>query len=181
MKKIISLSSLLGVFYFLFPNFISGQTPDLPVDKESGLITYREVINSEGSADDLYVRALSWINEEFKNAADVTKIRDRSNGIIKGIYRFKIYNDDKNTKIQAGVIEYSFILEFKEGRYRYIFTEFLLKQLSRQGAEMFMNKDDPDYNPTWDNYLMQIDNYTSNLINRLKGAMKPEAKADDTW
>jgi hypothetical protein len=67
----------------------------VPIDEETGLITYQEVVEEEGTKQEYFNRAIGWINSYYKNPVDVTKTRDPQSGIIKGIHRFKIKNTDE--------------------------------------------------------------------------------------
>ena len=183
MKRIVGLLAL-SLIFTLTINFriLHAQvSPVMPIDEVSKLISYQEVVQVKGIKDELYIRGIAWINKEFKNPEDVTRVRDRENGIIKGISRFKIKYSENEVNVVAGVIEYSFVLEFKDGRYRYTFTEFLLKQVSRHKIEIWLNKEDPAYNPRWDEYLKQVDEYVKTKIASLKEGMQPPVVKDDNW
>ncbi|MCD4745439.1 MAG: DUF4468 domain-containing protein [Bacteroidales bacterium] len=175
------------IINILIINNISGQeqasTTSLPIDEDTKLITYQEVVQETGTKDELFNRAVMWINFFYKNPVDVTKVRDPESGIIKGLHRFKIYKTDKKgNKTDAGVIMYSINLQFKEGRYRYTITDFILKQSSRFPIERWLNKDHRAYNSNWDDYLNQVNIFTNSLIKSLKKGMKPEnKKTDDDW
>ena len=80
MKKQLFLSLVL-----LFSvSALFAQKPDIvPIDETTKLITYQDVVNVEGSADTLYLRAISWINSFYKNPADVTKVRDREEQTVR--------------------------------------------------------------------------------------------------
>ena len=183
MKKffIYTVFSLL-LFISFNVNIVQAQnSPVMPVDKVTKLITYQQVVQVEGKKDELYIRGIGWVNKEFKNPEDVTNVRDRNNGVIKGISRFRIKYTEDEVNMNAGTIEYTFILEFKDGRYRYTFTDFLLKDVSRQGIEMWLNKQDPAYNPRWDQYLTQVDEYVRKKIESLRESMKPPVVKDENW
>ncbi|MHC1708704.1 MAG: DUF4468 domain-containing protein [Bacteroidales bacterium] len=156
--------------------------PEIPVDEVSKLITYKEVITEKGSRDELYVRGIEWVSSYFKNPAEVTRTRDRDNGLIKGVHRFKIYYTDKEGfKRETGMIEYDFTLEFKEGRYRYILSNFCLKEMSRQHIERWLDRKDPAFNPQWDDYLKQVDTFVKEWSSNLKKGMQPPLKKEDNW
>ena len=164
---------------------LSSQTMSsgLPIDDVTKLITYQEVVQEEGDKESFFNRAIGWINEYYPNPVDVTKTRDPQTGKIEGLHRFKIKNTDAEGLVtDAGVIQYEFTLEFKEGRYRYIMTNFVFKQNSRIPVEKWMNKNDPQYNMNWDSYLQQTDDFARSWIESLKAGMKPKPAAkDDEW
>ncbi len=179
----IKLTLLLTVFSFglLFTSY--GQTSKLPIDEETGKITYKEVVQVEGTKEDLFNRSISWINSFYKNPLDVTRERNLANGVVKGLHRIKIKNTDEEGNItDAGMVQYEFSLQFKDGRYRYILTDFILKRGSKIPVEKWLNKKDPQYNSNWPSYLKQIDDFAQNWITSLKEGMQPPAeKVVEDW
>ncbi len=174
------LAFILG--FFAITSLSAQQAASVPVDDQTKLVTYKEVVTVKGTKDELYVRGIEWINSYFKNPIDVTRTRDRDNGLIKGVARFKtFYNDKDGFKKDGPMIEYALTLEFKEGRYRYVFTDMSRKEASRQAVELWMNTKNPAYNPQWDDYLNQVDAYFKTTIAGLKKAMEPAVKKDDSW
>jgi hypothetical protein len=154
-----------------------------PINEETGLITYREVVTEEGTKEQFFNRAVGWINQYYPNPVDVTKTRDLETGIIKGLHRFKIYNTDpEGNKTDAGIVQYEFALEFKEGRYRFTLTDFALKDQSKIPVEKWLDKKDPQYVPVWESYLNQLYDFSKEWIENLKDGMKPKGKInDDQW
>lgn len=176
MKNNTTLILLLIAFSI---SLVAQNNSALPIDEETGLITYQEVVEEEGTKKEYFNRAIGWINGFYKNPVDVTKTRDPESGIIKGIHRFKIKNtgEDGNTT-DAGVVQYQFVLQFKEGRYRYTLDEFVLRQSSKIPAEKWLNKSDPQSK----SYLKQIDKFAKDWIESIKEGMKPKVeKNDDEW
>ncbi|MBK7212328.1 MAG: DUF4468 domain-containing protein [Bacteroidales bacterium] len=159
-----------------------GTAPALPIDEDTKLITYKEVVQQAGTKLDLFNRAVEWINKNYKNPADVTKVRNPETGLIELIHRIELSYDEKGVSRSAGIVDYTLRLELKEGRYRYTFTNFNLKQASRVPIEKWLDKSDKAYIPAWDNYLAQVDAYTKTLIESLKKGMEPPAvKKSDDW
>ncbi len=153
----------------------------LPVDTDTKLITYKEVVTVEGTQKELFNRAIEWVNTQYKNPTDATKVRNPATGLIDIIHRIEITNDDKGVSRPAGIVDYSMKLEMKDGRYRYTITNFNFKEVSRQPIEVWMNKTDKAYKPVWETYLKQVDEATRKLIETLREGMLPPApkKADD--
>ncbi len=174
-----TLSTLLFLFITIYQS--GAQSKDLPVDKETNLITYQEVVQEKGTKQEFFNRAIEWINDYYKNPVDVTKTRDPESGTIKGLHRFKFYNtDETGLKTDAGVIQYEFTLEFKEGRYRYTLTDFIFKQSSKIPVEKWMDKTDPQYNPVWDTYLDQVKEFAYRGF-KSEGRMQAHCKKEDNW
>ena len=149
------------------------ETMALPVDKDTQQISYQDVISMSGTADELYIRAIEWVNTQYKNPADACRIRNRESGVIEITHRFEILNDVDGTKIIAGIVNYSLKLEFKPGRYRYNLSDLILKQSTRFPIERWMDKEEQMYSPLWESYLKQVNEQATELINSLKAGMEP--------
>jgi len=174
------LTSLLSIIILMLStNCTLGQTTGLPVDEKTNLITYQEVVKEDGNKEQFFIRAIGWINKFYKNPMDVTKTRQAESGLIKGLHRFKIENTDENgIKTDAGTIQYRFTLNFKEGRYRYTLTEFVLRQSSKVPVEKWLN----DSNPQKRSYLKQIDAFAQSWIESFKEGMKPKVEiTEEEW
>ena len=133
---------------------------------------------------ELFYRCISsWLNEVYTNSPNVTSVRDAATGKITGNHRFRIYQtNNKGNKINAGMILYSFTIELKDGRYRYTLSDLLLKRPSRYPIENWFDKSDPAYNPQWNVYLKQIDEFVKSWIANLKEKMQPEPKViEEEW
>jgi hypothetical protein len=158
-------------------------TPSLPVNPDTKLITYQEVVKVDGTIKDLFSRAIDWININYKNPADVTKVRDPESGLIEILHRIELERTDKqDTKIDAGIIIYTLKLELKDGRYRYTITDLNLKQSSKFPIERWLDKKDKAYNPNWNLYLTQMDKEIKTLIESLKKGMLPVIKKkEEIW
>lgn len=158
------------------------ETPLMPVDPDTKLITFKEVVQVPGNPGELFNRAIEWINTQYKNAADATKVRNPQTGLIEIIHRIELTKEEKGLTRPAGIVDYSMKLEMKEGRYRYTITNFNYKDISRKPIEFWMDKKDKAYNPEWENYLKQVNDFTLKLIESLKKGMQPPApKKPDEW
>ncbi|MCD4773107.1 MAG: DUF4468 domain-containing protein [Bacteroidales bacterium] len=178
---------LLILFIFPFSNEIKAQIVNstiVPVDEVTGLITYREVVEVEGTKKELFYRCISsWLNEAYTNSPGVTSVRDAATGKIIGNHRFRIHQTGKKgNKINTGMILYSFTIEVKDGRYRYTLSDLLLKRPSRYPIENWFDKSDPAYNTQWNAYLKQIDEFVKSWIEDLKEKMQPKAEVvEEEW
>lgn len=154
----------------------------MPVDPETKLITYKEVVTVAGTPAELFNRAIEWINKQYKNPADATKVRDQASGVIEIVHRIEISRTEQGATLVAGRVDYSMKLEMKDGRFRYTITNFNMKDISRQPLERYMDKNDKAYIPAWDDYLKQVDDFTRKMIESLKNGMQtPAEKKPDTW
>lgn len=155
----------------------------VPVDETTKKITYKEVVTQEGIPAKMYNQCIEWVNANYVNAADATRVRDPEGARIEIRHRIKVYNVDKNgvKTTEGGVVQYDLNLEFKEGRYRYTFTDFTLMAISKIPLERWLDKNDPIYQPACDIYLQQVDKAVNDLIISLKEGMKPKVIKQDNW
>lgn len=183
------LIKLLFAAIVVFMTFVKAfpqepeQNQPVPVNENTGLITYQEVVETKGNTNELYNRAIGWINSFYANPASATRVRNPESGIIDILHRFRIsYEDDSGAQRDAGMVSYELLLELRDGRYRYTMSNFTLRQASRFPVERWLDKTDRAYNPNWDIYLNQVDEFSRNLIESLKQGMEPEVIIEvDEW
>lgn len=179
------MNRLLIILFIVVGINAFAQEPDLfiPVDEETQLIKFQNVVDEEGSQYDLFKRCIYWLNDYYKDAVRVTSVRDEPTGKIIGHHRFRIYFwDEDSIKHTGGMINYTFTLEVKDDRYRYTINELVLKSQTNIPVEKWLDKNDPAYDPRWESYLQQIADYVNNWGANLEEKMKPEReKTEDTW
>lgn len=178
------MKKIYFIFLFLAVASLSGKvySQNIPVDPDTKLITYREVVQQQGTKDQLYPRVIDWLNSFYKNPADICRVRNPENGIIEILHRIEIYYPETDgIKKPMGLVNYSVKIECKENKYRYTITDFNLKQASKFPIERWLDKNDKAYNENCDYFLKQVDDFTQNLIKSLKGKMQPTIKKEDNW
>lgn len=180
MKHII----LFVLFFTGYSALSQNMKPIIPIDTETNKIKFQAVVDENGSQDELFNRSIYWLNDFYNDPVRVTSIRDVETGKIEGNHHFRIYYwDEDSIKHIGGTINYTFVLEFKEDRYRYTITELLLKSRTNLPVEKWLDKSDPAYNKQWDSYLEQIaefvNEWSENLTNHMKP--EPEKKVEDDW
>ena len=163
---------------------INSQAVSYPVDNDSKLICYTKVKELAGvSKNDIFDRALGWINSYFKNPADVLRENDKANGKLLCKARFKLMGEPDKSGFQKdqGNVQYSLIIEAKEGKYRYKLTEINWKQPSYFPVERWMDTKNQYYTKDWDWNLKYTDEQSHKIIAELEKYMSnpPKAKKDD--
>jgi hypothetical protein len=88
---------------------------------------YTDVVQVEGiSKKQLFNRAKMWIATYYRSSSDVLQIVDEENGQIVGKalieYHSSVYKGSEATK---GYIRYKISIFFKDGRYKYSFSNFI--------------------------------------------------------
>lgn len=176
--ELLMITLFMGLSMTLF-----SQGSSMPVDPDTKKITYRAVVEQEGTPFYLYDKAIAWFGYYYPNPQAVYSVQDKVNGKVEGIARIKVYQKDEKSglKMEAGLLQYLIKLEFKENKYRYTITDFRLRNASGQAVEKWLNKSDPSYTPHWDAYLYQIDTTMQRLISTLQEKMKPVVVKKDEW
>lgn len=160
-------------------------TDKLPINSETKLVTYTNVVTATGfGKGELYDKAFAWLSGYYKNPADVLREKDRDAGTMLIKARFKIFSPlDKKSGVAApaGDVQYSLILDFKEGKFRYTLTEINWKQASYYPIERWMDKTSSSNNVNADYYLQQTDENCKKVIADLVKTMTTAAavKKDD--
>lgn len=160
------------------------QKAKLPIDETTKLISYvkiQEVNNA--SKDSLYDKAMNWCLTYFVNPNDVIREKDKEKGTVTCKARFKIMNpaDKKGFATEGGSVMYTLKLLFKDGKYKYEFTEFNWKQASYYPCEKWMDASNQYYKPEFEYYLSQIDVKVKEISIAFAKAMMMKAppKKDD--
>ncbi len=121
----------LFLFVFAFtPFFIKAQT--IAVAPETKLYATSAVVPVDSTSKDLlFTRAVEWVSLNYKSAKDVIQLSDKESGklICKGNFKTSLF-------MKEGWIEHTMILEFKDNRFRYTFTNFAYKS-SGSGTVQF--------------------------------------------
>lgn len=157
--------------------------PIIPIDTETNKIKFQDVVDEPGTKEELFNRSIYWLNDFYKDPVRITSIRDIETGKIEGHHRFRIYRyDEDSIKKAAGMINYTFVIEMKQDKYRYTIKDIILKSRTNLPIEKWLDKSDPAYNKQWEDYLKQIADYVENWSTTLKDHMKPEKeKTEDDW
>ena len=155
-------------------------TAAIPVDPNTGLITFQEVVDEAGTRRELFNRASEWLHHYFMQPVHVTQVRDAASGVIKGKHQFELYIYEDDIKRIAGIIKYYFKIECRDDRYRYTLDNFTLTQQSRYPCERWLNTAHRDYNEQWPLYLEQLRAYAiDDFAASLKEYMVPRVIVEE--
>ena len=165
-----------------FFTFQAANAQELPIDSKSKLITYTEVVEQVGSATELYEKAHRWFFSYYKNPHNVVK--ESADNKITARPRFKILNpkNKKGVATMGGIVNYTFTVSFKDGRYKYKITNLEWKQNSKYPIERWMDKSAKTYSPKYEYYLQQVDEEMKKVITELKNSIaKADEKKEEEW
>ena len=157
------------------------EAPEMPTSTETSKIAYTEVVTQQGAPSELKEKALKWFHSYYKNSSNIIKKNDET--MLEGSPRFRILSPKSKKGVQttAGIVEYNIKIYYKDGRYKYVITDFNWKQTSKFPIEKWLNKESPTYKQSYAFYLQQVDEYAKTTIASLKKAMSAskEVKKDD--
>jgi hypothetical protein len=155
----------------------------LPIDENSGLIKYQDVVEVKGSPAELYDRAELWVKSYFPNPAGMLGSRSKEQGFLEGTVRLRIYDVDKKGSMVGSprIVYCTMRLEFKDNRYRYTFSSFKLQATSNYPLERWLNSDSPYFSVANFPYLRQVNTEMEKLIEKLEEGMEPKIEAVDEW
>ena len=90
------------------------------IDTITNLITYKEVVEQEESQEDsLYIRCLKLLKRKFDVYGKMIPV-NKKNEKIQVTLTLPVYTKPTSyTKSQVGMIDFTFTLDIKAGRYRY--------------------------------------------------------------
>jgi hypothetical protein len=158
--------------------------PDLPRSDENNQVYYMEVISLDDvSKDEQFRRAMIWMKEYYKNPGGIIEELDSINGKMVLKPQFATYKILKNeVKAEAGIVRYTLVIGFKDGRYRYEIKDVNLKSPSYFPIEKLFNESDPNIRDNY-NILTEAGKSFDELVKNLKASMlEPSNKVKkDEW
>lgn len=177
---------ITGIFLFqIFMGF--SQTP----------ISYEDVVslNDSVSKESLYNRGYHWVINIFKNPQKVVQLNDKESGQIVCKAAFK-YDQTKwlwgGSEVSKGYVNYTVKLYFKNGRYKYVISDFI--HVSESGDSRFGlitdQKKCPDIklfgargwkDKIWIDIKNQIETEANLLKNSLLLEMKNVNELEEDW
>jgi hypothetical protein len=158
--------------------------PELPLD-ETGQAKWEAVVEVPGVGKDaLYDRAIEWIHKHYKNPSGVLKKQDKAGGEIEGKARFALKEKDAKGKetVGAAIVEYTFTLKFKDGRFKYEIYRVHWLQASYYDVSRWSDVKQNNFNEArFRYYLEQTLGYMDDWDEKISNALKtdPAIKKDD--
>ena len=156
-------------------------TPNLPINEDTKLITYQNVVTQKGSPQELYDRAMLWVKKFYKNTAEVIKKSDRDAGVIEMRSSVRIYSVQNGSRTPRNNVYYTFKLECRQDRYRYTITDFKERAEAATPIEVWLDKNHVKWYAGQFEYLNQIDEQIKELIESLEKGMNPVIEKKDEW
>jgi len=157
--------------------------PDMPIDENTKLVTYKKVVPMQGSSEELYNRAVAWANKYYRNPIVVITRADKTKGELECVSNISIYTLAKDgvTKANAGYVYYTLTIEAKENRYRYTITNLYKKESAQFPIERWLDASRPEWTAVRYDHLHQIDDAVKELMKSIEEGMKPAKVITDDW
>ena len=156
--------------------------PDMPRSEENNQVYYMEVVEEGADAQELFKRANVWLRKFYKNPTGVVETADSVKGQMILKPQFSVFREKKEVKSVAGVIKYTLVIGFKDGRYRYEIKDVNLKAASYYPIERLFDPKEPNMEDNY-NTLHEAHKYFTDLVEDLQAGMRePSAKdKQDDW
>ena len=187
------MKTLLTTFLLISIVGAFAQTPNLPIDSATHLITYSGIVNVAGNKDELYSRAREWFAKTYKSAQNVIQMDTKDKIVGKALMQVYYKGGD------YGYINYTISIYLKDGKYKYEITDFYHKGEVRTGGvyvgnRYFETPDIPDYGAceemmhekkkhaqkVFNSLITQMDENIKPLIASINESMNKQiAKKDD--
>lgn len=176
MKKIV-LAALCIVFKVAAA---FAQADSLVIDENNKYIYYQVVTQSASSADSLQARAITFTKKAF--VATKLKFKESEKGTIRATGGVLVSKKSSVAMHEDARIDYAMVIEVKDNKYRYWFTDFVIVPYVRDRFANFVpvsGKDVALENGMSILSKKDLDGYTAKLLanikdigNRLKTYMK---------
>jgi hypothetical protein len=176
------IQKFLALLLLISPLVLIAQDNQIPVNEKTQLAEYTNVVSETGTSAELYERAITWISSYYKNPTNVVKTKEE--GVkITGKSRFKIKTKDKKgNTISQSYVNYTFLIEIKDNKYRYVIDKINWQQPSYFDVSKWEKKDDPRYQKiTYPSYVEQTVTFFNDFLDALEAGMatKKEEESSD--
>ncbi|CAN5534927.1 DUF4468 domain-containing protein [soil metagenome] len=170
---------------------VKAQYITLLIDSATHQITYTGVVTADSiSADELFLRAKEWFVHSFNSAKDVTQMDDkeRKKIIAKALFDVVTSYMGSFATNNLGYVKFSLEVQAKDGRYKYIFTDFWHEQgFSKAGSPGDLRLERPGGGlltmgmKNWNGIKTQTDDFVKMVIKSLKEGMSRPSSSTGEW
>lgn len=155
----------------------------VPYQEDQKVVVYEEVVQQSGlTKDQLYARAIEWINSYFTAGASKITEKNQDEGLIRLKDRITLFRMEKKNKVVDVVIDYNIEIYVKDGRYKYVFRNFRSYQGSTSpGIEVWMDPNKCKKEDALERYA-NLNAEITKIIDNLKSYMQTGTqKKDNDW
>lgn len=183
MKRFFTLLCLMGSVTLFAQKGSETERPAFPIDEETKLVTYTDVIQVPGVVkDSLYNVAMEWMKKFYKSPSQAIKSQSQEEGVIEVKHQFQLTRKEKGQEVKAAMIEYDMTLQFRDGRFKYSVTKLRVQGPSYFGVEKWINEEQYAKDENVTSYLLQIEQFMTKLTESLDSELRPAApKKEEEW
>ena len=183
MRKFLTIVCLMGSVAAFAQKGEKVERPAFPVDEETKLVTYTDVIQVPGiTKDSLYNVAMEWMKKFYKSPSQAIKSQSKEDGVIEIKHQFQLTRDEKGQTVKAAQINYYLTLQFRDGRFKYTITKIHVEGPSYFGIEKWINEENFAKDENVTGYLVQIEDFMNKLTESLDSELRPAApKKEEEW
>lgn len=164
--------TLLLIFCVLIKSITaSAQSDSLAMDENNKYIYYQVVTQANTPADSLYKRALVFVKKAYPAAKLKFKDEDKAGATINATGGVLVKKKSMIAMHEDASIDFKLVIEVKDNRYRFWFTDFKLVPYQRDRFANFvpvLGKDEPLETGLPKLNKKDADGYTSILLASLK-------------
>lgn len=161
--------------FLLLVQVCSVSAQELEMDSTTGKWMYRKVVVLDSmKASDLYERSRQWIARAYMSADDVIQYENKEEGKLMGRGYWKMAMSLNNEKK-----EHVIIIECKDGRVRYTFTDFVRETYSTTLGRERKPLESIKFMKKLAQNAFALEAAQSGA--ELEKALKPTVKKDDGW
>lgn len=183
MKKFLTAICLMGSIAVYAQKGSTVERPAFPMDEETKLVTYTDVIQVPGVLkDSLYNVSMQWMKKFYASPSQAIKSQSKEDGVVEIKHQFQLTRKDKGQEVKSGMIEYDLTLQFRDGRFKYTVTKLRLQGPSYFGIEKWINEEQYAKDENITGYLLQIEQFMTKLTESLDSELRPaEIKKEEEW
>lgn len=138
-------SPLLLVLVLSLSRATFAQESGFSLPTKNGALFYQQVVTVDSvSKGELFDRGRMWAVDYFNSAKDVIQIADKEAGQITGKGIFTLANT-KYSGIVVSIVKFTFNIQYKDGKYRAQFYDFLITSTSPTNGQSVTDPMDSVY------------------------------------
>lgn len=147
---------------------------------ENGKIIFYEVVAADSiPRDTLWKNAMIWVKNALSEKSDKITFENQLYGTIEAETSMMLYVPSIITKMPHGKLTYKIILDIKDRKYRYTFTDFIFQYYQQdrkdfkykpvKGSYRPLEKEKyPGYQTAWNNHKYTVKDHVDGQIANLK-------------
>jgi len=171
MKNLTTINLFFAIA-LLSATSVCAQTREIPFDENTQKIKFQKAVKTSNTEEVCWNQCVSWLNSFYTNAASVTSVRDYSSKKIIGTHYMALDGKD------APMINYTFTIEIRPGRYRYTITDLTVKGPDKTPIDGWLNGEDAKQGFYLDQIAKFVDEWAASLDSKMNFVKK---QVEEEW